>query len=62
MNSLKQQLIGLKAGRIILWLTHADLKTMNGVLAATEEEHIEVLVDNHTYFIPYTAIAAVRAA
>ena len=62
MASLQKQLADLKGGRVILWLNHAELKSVNGTLTNVEPEHVAVVFDSHTYLIPYSAIVAVRAA
>lgn len=61
MTTLEQQFAKLKGSKIILWLNHPELKTMNGVLVAVEKDHLEVLVDNRNlYFVPLQTIAVAR--
>ena len=62
MASLQKQLTNLKGGRVILWLNHPELKSVNGMLTNVEPEHVTVVFDSHTYLIPYSAIVAARAA
>lgn len=62
MPSLQNQLTDLKGGRVILWLDHPELKSVNGTLVDVQPEHVAVVVDSHTYLVPYSAIVAARAA
>jgi ribosome maturation factor RimP len=62
MPSLQQQLARIVGAKVIVWMNHPELRTMNGTLADVEADHIGVMVETHTYFVPYNAIIAVRAA
>lgn len=62
MTSLQQKLATMTGDKVIVWVNHPELKTMNGMLVDVEPEHIAIMVDTHTYFVPYTAIAALRSA
>jgi hypothetical protein len=46
--------------QIIVWFNHPDLKSLSGQITRVYEEHFEVSNDQNTYYIPYTAVVAVR--
>lgn len=62
MMSLQTELSTLTGAKIILWLNHPELKSMNGTLTKVEADHIEVVVDQRAYLITCTSIVAIRAA
>ena len=61
MSSLEAALTPLVNREVAAWLNHPDLKVLTGRLTAVHPEHIVVRTgaDQH-YFIPYSAIVAVR--
>ena len=62
MKSLETALTQLINRDVVTWLNHHDLKVLNGRLIEVRPEHIVVKSGEHTFFIPYTAIVAARAA
>jgi hypothetical protein len=62
MATLQEELRDFQGRRIILWLNHPELKTINGALTSVEPDHLELSFDNNAYLVPYSAIAAIRAA
>ena len=62
MATPQEELKDFQGRRVILWLNHPELKTINGALTNVETDHLEVTFDNHPYLVPYSAIAAIRGA
>ncbi|HEV8678378.1 MAG TPA: hypothetical protein VGQ90_03300 [Stellaceae bacterium] len=62
MESLKAALSQLINRDVVTWLSHQDLKVLNGRLVEVKNEHIVLRSGEHTFLIPYTAIVAARSA
>jgi len=60
MTSLESALKALVNRDVAAWLNHHDLKVLTGRLVAVDADHIVMKSGDHTYFIPYNAIVAVR--
>ena len=60
MKSLENALTGHLNREVAAWLNHHDLKVLTGRLTEVRAEHIVIKSGDHTYPIPYHAIAAVR--
>jgi ribosome maturation factor RimP len=60
MKSLESALTPYLNREVAAWLNHHDLKVLTGRLLEVRTEHIVLKSGDHTYLIPYNAIAAVR--
>ena len=62
MTSLATALRPLVNRDVAVWLNHHDLKVLAARLVEVQDEHIVLKSGDQTYFVPYTAITAVRPA
>jgi ribosome maturation factor RimP len=62
MASLQKDLSPIRGADVAVWLNHAELRSLGGRLMSVQNEHIVVRTGDQDYYIPYTAIAAVRRA
>ena len=61
MNSLEAALKPLVNREVAAWLNHHDLKVLAGRLMEVHPEHIVVRTGtDQSYYIPYSAVVAVR--
>jgi ribosome maturation factor RimP len=60
MDSMERELVAHRGQEVAAWLRHADLKVLTGRLTKIESEHVVLVSGEHTYYIPYDAIAAIR--
>jgi hypothetical protein len=61
-KSLEEALRPLINREATAWLNHHDLKVLTGRLVEIGSDHIVLKAGEHTYLIPYGAIAAIRPA
>ena len=60
MQSMERELAAHRGQEIAAWMSHADMKVLTGRLTKVESEHIVIVAGEHTYYIPYRAITAIR--
>jgi ribosome maturation factor RimP len=60
MQSMERELAAHRGQEVAAWMSHADLKVLAGRLTKVESDHFVILAGEHTYYIPYHAITAIR--
>jgi Protein of unknown function (DUF2642) len=60
MTSLATALKNIVNREVAVWLNHPEFKVIAGRLVDVQAEHIELRVADNVYYIPCSAIVAVR--
>ena len=60
MTSLESALTRLKNKELGVWFNHPDFKSLSGVLTEVQTEHLVIKSGGSMYYVPYSAIVAIR--